>query len=90
LDVIVLLSAEAAHQLQSKATPTPIADQINKTARDLNIYLRPLHPGVQDAELSRYFVVEANTSEEGERIALKLRELPAVEAAYIKPDTEIP
>lgn len=59
-------------------------------ARQSGAQLQPLHPNVADQELRRYFVVKMEDAQEAEKLAKQLRDLPQVEAAYVKPAGELP
>lgn len=56
-------------------------------AADLGITLRPLHPGVQDAELSTWFTAGEGDAEDTIMVRA-LRALPGVLGAYAKPPDE--
>lgn len=50
--------------------------------------LRPQHPGVADPELQSWFTVSVANEEQAESIVSLLREMEAVEAAYVEPRAE--
>ena len=45
----------------------------------------PLHPDASDPELACWFAVEVEGAEAAERVVRELRQVPGVEAAYVKP-----
>jgi hypothetical protein len=47
-----------------------------------------MHPGVQDAELMRYFTLSGVSDPDQEAILVALRNLEGVTAAYVKPEAE--
>jgi hypothetical protein len=51
--------------------------------------LIPMHPGVSDPELQRFFVVEVPDPRVPELLD-QLRQQPAVQAAYVKPPEALP
>lgn len=51
----------------------------------LGINLRPMHPGVNDPVLSRYFYIETPDQTAAERVIAQLQQCKSVEAAYLKP-----
>ena len=55
----------------------------------LGVSLRPMHPGVEDADLARYFTLSGVSGKEGEKVLVALRDLDAVTAAYGKPEAEL-
>ncbi len=51
----------------------------------LGVTPRPLHPGAEDPRLRSYYVVDVPDGATAERVVARLRQSPAVAAAYIKP-----
>jgi len=45
----------------------------------------PLHPGASDPELAGWYAVEVEGAQAAERLVRELRQVPGVEAAYVKP-----
>ncbi|MEV6269196.1 hypothetical protein AB0L64_18630 [Kribbella sp. NPDC051936] len=62
-------------------------DAVVAAAAALGIELRPLHPGVQDAELSTWFTAGEGDAEDTIMVRA-LRTLPGVVSAYAKPPDE--
>jgi hypothetical protein len=88
MEIIVQLTEEIARELAkgaSSAKTRPILD----AARELQITLRPQHPGTEDGHLVRYFSAKAQASEEA-KILARLRGVPGVTAAYSKPSASLP
>ncbi len=54
-------------------------------AADLGLSILPMHPGVADDELSRYFQVDLADIGAAEAVAERLGQVPSVDAAYVKP-----
>jgi len=52
--------------------------------------LKPLHPHSRDPELQRFFIVGVPVPSDAEKIIGRLRQVPGVEAAYVKPLGEPP
>lgn len=52
--------------------------------------LVPMHPTTKDASLSRFFMMEVDSQDEASKLVARLLKDPNVEAAYIKPDDELP
>jgi len=61
-----------------------------EVAAELGVSLRPMHPGATDRTLASYFVADVPDMATGERIASRLRRSRGVQAAYVKPDDELP
>jgi hypothetical protein len=59
-----------------------------ESAASLGLQLRPLHPGTDDRELASWFLAEADAIDE--EVVSALRSIAGVEAAYLKPDDELP
>jgi hypothetical protein len=58
---------------------------LKEAASRLGIDVRPMHPGVDDPALARYFYVEAPDQPAAERVIAQLQKLRGVEAAFLKP-----
>ena len=80
--------AEAA-ALRGLRPPTPVVADLQTTVSAFGGSLRPIHPP-GDPELASYFVVDLSNAADAERAAERLRQSPAVEAAYIKPADAAP
>ncbi len=59
-------------------------DDLDRELRRLGASLRSMHPGVQDAELRRYFYLSGVPDAEVQRAIDRLLDLDAVTAAYPK------
>lgn len=70
--------------------PEAEMEQLEEAATALGVSIRPMHPGIADSRLSRTFRAEAPDPEAARRVAASLQESDAVEAAYYKPDAELP
>jgi hypothetical protein len=66
------------------------AAALDHLARELGVAIRPLHPGTDDSALRTYFTVEVPNAASAERVAARLRDSPAVAAAYVKPPDAMP
>jgi hypothetical protein len=64
--------------------------RLSAALAELGVQLEPLHPGSSDPELASQFYVSVADEEDGERVATRLRSVPGVEAAYLKPPDEPP
>lgn len=79
-------SADDATECSSATTDDAIA-----VARELGLELRPTHPGIDDAELSTYYVADAGDDRTtAEDAAARLLELDGVDGAYVSPDPDLP
>jgi len=56
-------------------------------AAALGVHLSPMHPGVRDTELAAWYVATSDSDDE-EGMAVALRGLAGVSAAYVRPDAE--
>jgi hypothetical protein len=70
--------------------PEAAVSDMEEAASALGVSLQPMHPGTDDPELSRKFRSEVPDRDEAEQVAASLMESDAVEAAYYKPDAELP
>ncbi|MDQ4130321.1 MAG: hypothetical protein M3133_04920 [Actinomycetota bacterium] len=86
----VQLRPEVARALQGLGPPVPSAEELARTADGLGVSIRPVHPGAEDPLLLPHFSVDVEDPETAERVAATLREREAVEAAFHKPQAELP
>jgi hypothetical protein len=62
----------------------PPVDLVEEAA-GLGVRILPMHPGVQDEELSRYFYAEFDDLSRAEDLTERLGKVPSVDWAYVKP-----
>lgn len=90
MELIVQLEGQAARNLVGGPKASPEVAQLQRVLADLDMTLRPQHPGIHDPELSRYFVGEIRNRDDGSRVIAALSALHVVTAAYAKPPAELP
>ena len=96
--VNIQLQEDAAMELQQgeASSPSDSSEEQVKTkelleaASELGVRLEPLHPGQTHPLLAPHFMVEVPDRETAEQVIDRLSQFPIVEAAYIKPDEELP
>jgi len=66
------------------------ADAIRQAARELGVTVAPMHPGQTHELLAPFFYVEASDHAAAERVATRLRQVPGVAAAWVRPSEEQP
>ena len=65
-------------------------DALATIARELGVTILPMHPGTDDSTLRTYFTVDVTNAASAERVVARLRESPAIAAAYVKPPEALP
>jgi len=88
MDVIIELSPEVSQRFQSHDQSDPMITQLTTTIDSLNIIIQPQYRGEDDASSNFYFVIKTKDWDECQRIATVFDHLPAVKAAYCKPEAE--
>jgi hypothetical protein len=88
--VTLQVQTDVALALHQRRPHTAASKELLQTAKELDVVLKPLHPGVEDRHLVSYFTVEVPDSATAEVVLAHLRNCKAVEAAYIKPPDEMP
>jgi hypothetical protein len=76
VQIVVMLKERAA------------AGPVQSTTQAAGARLVPQHPGVDDAQLARFFVADVPDPGDAERLAETLRALDEVDGAYVKPAEE--
>jgi hypothetical protein len=83
--IVVQLKPDAARQARD------LSRGVRERPLDwLSHSLTPLHPRSSGTTLDTFFALDVTDPHEGDRLLEKLRRDPAVDAAYVKPDDELP
>jgi hypothetical protein len=85
VDVTVRVSAEVAGGLLGTSPATRASDALAAICARCGTALRPMHAHARDASLGRWFVARAPDARAAQALADRLRRVPEVEAAYVKP-----
>ena len=90
--VIVQLQEDAAMELQQgQADRTSSSTkELLDAAAGLGARLEPLHPGQTHPLLTPYFMVEVADREAAQKVIDSLSRFQIVEAAYLKPEEQMP
>ena len=88
MEVIIELSPETSHRFQTQDRSTPMINQLTTTIDSLNVIIKPQYRDEDDTTGNYFFVIETKDLDECQRIATVLNQLPAVKAAYCKPEEE--
>lgn len=82
-EIAGLILGEPGERVTSREV-SEMKDDLDRELNQLGASLQPMHPGVQDADLARYFYL-SGVPDAGVSQALKvLRNLAAITAAYSK------
>ena len=84
--LVVQLTGKAAAAFASGEGP---AAAVRQALDQLGVALAPLHPGIDDEQLATYYAAEL-ASQAGAKAAERLRSVPGVTAAYVKPKIALP
>jgi hypothetical protein len=89
--ITVKVSKKVTGPLQKrKRSTSQLLNELLTTEKDLGILLEPLHPGAEDPYLSPYFKVKVRDHATATKVINRLLNCKAVEAAYLKPSSELP
>jgi hypothetical protein len=66
------------------------APALDALAGELGVTFRAMHPDTDDPTLRTYFTVDVPNAASAERVAARLRDSPAIAAAYVKPPDAMP
>jgi len=95
MEAVIQLRTDVAKLMRSGGVSDERADQLvrlkeelDKELARLGVSLRPMHPGAEDAESIRYFLLSGISELGKEEVLPTLRGLEAVTAAYVKPEAE--
>lgn len=85
MKITLQVSEEVARTLHQLGHPTPSTKALLRQIKRLKVTLEPLHPGSDDPNLQRYFIVSADNVTTAQRVATQLQKLDGIQAAYVKP-----
>jgi len=90
--VIVQLQEDAAMELQQgqEDRTSSSTKELLDAAAGLGARLEPLHPGQTHPLLTPYFMVEVADREAAQKVIDSLSRFQIVEAAYLKPEEQMP
>ncbi|HEU5170772.1 MAG TPA: hypothetical protein VFU46_09545 [Gemmatimonadales bacterium] len=85
MTITVQVAPELARALRHRGPPSAQTAELERIATELGVSFRPLHPDTDDVTLSSYLVVDVSDPDLAERVMARLRQSPAIKAAYVKP-----
>ena len=85
--LVVQLTGKAAAAFASGEGP---AAPVRHALDELGVALEPLHPGIDDEQLATYYAAELATPQAGAKVVERLRSVPGITAAYVKPRIALP
>lgn len=90
MEIVVRLNAEATEALVSKVDASLCLKELYGILDRYQLEMRPQHPGESDVTLSCYFSLDVESPVQATQVAKALQAVDVVEAAYTKPDAEVP
>jgi hypothetical protein len=90
MDITVVIRLDAAQSLQYMVSPNAASKAVLNVAQDQGVNLQPIHPGIQDLELVKYFYIQDVPEEQVQSNIKAFLMCPFVEGAYVKPEGESP
>ena len=95
--VMIQLREDVAVEMQNQYSHPNIAqkrkpetEQLLKALAKLGVKLTPVHPGQTHPLLVSHFMIETKDRKTAEKIISRLQQFDIVEAAYFRPDDEMP
>lgn len=89
MQMILQVEPGLAAALQSPEKPLQSAHRVNNLLLKARASVEPMHPGTQDIDLNRYFIVNVADSE-ASALQHELLQTDGVTAAYIQPSEALP
>jgi hypothetical protein len=90
MEITIRIRGDVARSLQRLKSPSVESQELLRTVADIGVSVEPLHPGIDDPRLVRYFRITVPDPVVAEQVIARLWQLPAVEAAYIRPPDATP
>jgi hypothetical protein len=69
----------------SAAESSLVSEELREAAAAAGVAIHPMHPGVLDPELARWFYADVEDPDRATALTDRLRALASVEAAYVTP-----
>lgn len=88
VEISVQIVVDVARVLHQQAPPTSGSQKLTQVLQELGVALEPVHPGMQEPELIKWFTINVPDRVTAERVVTRLLEGDMVEAAYVKPPAE--
>jgi hypothetical protein len=77
-------------EITTQLAPEAAEPELRKLADEFGLSIRPLHAGTTDPVLGAYFIVSVPDASLAKQVLDRLRQSPAVNAAYLKPPDAMP
>lgn len=78
--------AKAFHEQSSTADTV----ELQEVLTEFNLSVEPVHPGIDDATLIKFFIIKAPDKATADQVVRDLLKLKSVEGAYVKPAASLP
>jgi hypothetical protein len=88
--ITLMIRQDAARALQGLDPATSDSQAIAAATAELGVVLSPVHPGNPSPELVGTFNISVPDRAAADRAIARLRQIPAVEGAYVKPSDALP
>jgi hypothetical protein len=90
MQATVQVRDDVARALHRRAPATQEAGQLLRQLESMDLTLEPIHPHTDDPVLQTFFTVQVPDDGTADEVIARLRELAAIEAAYVKPPDALP
>lgn len=90
MQLTVKVAFDVARALHRQIPQTAESTELLKVVEALGVTLQAMHPDAADPDLMSYFAVEVPEAETAQRVVSRLRQVKAIEAAYLKPPDALP
>lgn len=90
MQITVHLTPPVAAELQHGRADSPAASELMQVLTELEVQLKPVHPGSSNPAMASTFTAQAKDMEHVKRMVSRLRDLKAIEAAYFSPPPGLP
>ena len=77
-------------EITTQLAPDAGEPELRELADEFGLSVRPLHAGTTDPVLGSYYIVSVPDALLAQQVLDRLRQIPAVNAAYLKPPDAMP
>ena len=88
MQVTVRVNLKVAYQLHERSPPGKESEEPLKILKTLGLKLQPMHPGTENPDLIKYFIIEVQDMESANIVFDRLKDISGIEAVYVKPPDE--
>jgi len=90
MQITIKTLPDVSRSIHERGPPTTESEELLRVVETFGVVLKPMHSDMEDPNLMSYFIVDVPDTTTTQHVITRLRQLGAIEAAYVKPPDELP